>query len=190
MGRQPILNGLEEVVGYELLFRSPKSIASADIQCPVKATSLVMLDVISSFGIREILGDQRGYINVDAEMLMSDAIDLLPSDMIGLELLEDVEITPDIIERCKELKQRGYLLALDDHRYGVQYEELYDGLVDVIKMDMLATLLEDQYREIELFSRFPVKLLAEKVDIVVMSICVVARWGLSCFRGTSLPGPH
>ena len=57
MGRQPILNGLEEVVGYELLFRSPKSIASATIDCPVQASSRVMLDVISSFGIREVLGE-------------------------------------------------------------------------------------------------------------------------------------
>lgn len=164
VGRQPILNGLEEVVGYELLFRSAKSIASADIQCPVKATSRVILDILSNFGIREVLGNQRGYINVDAEMLMSDVVDLLPPELIGLELLEDVEITPSIIKRCKKLKERGYLLALDDHRYGVQYEELYNGLVDVIKMDMLATPLEDQYREVELFSNFPVQLLAEKVD--------------------------
>lgn len=164
MGRQPILNGLEEVVGYELLFRSPKSIATADFLCPVRATSSVMLDVISSFGIREVLGDKRGFINVDADMLLSDAIDLLPADMIGLELLEDVEITPAIIERCKNLKERGYLLALDDHRYAEKYKELYSGLVDIIKMDMLATPLDDQYREVELLSQYPVKLLAEKVD--------------------------
>lgn len=164
MGRQPILNGLEEIVGYELLFRSPKSIASADFLCPVKATSTVMLDVISSFGIREVLGDKRGFINVDAEMLLSDAIDLLPAEMIGLELLEDLEITPAIIERCKILKERGYLLALDDHRYSEGYKELYSGLVDIIKMDMLATPLEDQYREVDLFRHYPVKLLAEKVD--------------------------
>jgi c-di-GMP-related signal transduction protein len=164
IGRQPILNGLEEIVGYELLFRSPKSMASADIQCQVKATSCVMLNVLSSFGIREILGDQRGYINVDAEMLLSDAIELLPSDMIGLELLEHIEITPAIIERCKNLKEKGYLLALDDHRYNEKYKELYDGPVDIIKMDMLAIPLEDQYREVELFSQYPVKLLAEKVD--------------------------
>lgn len=164
MGRQPILNGLEEVVGYELLFRSPKSIASADFLCPVKATSSVMLDVISSFGIREVLGEQRGYINVDAEMLLSDAIELLPADMIGLELLEDIDITPDIIDRCRCLKKLGYLLALDDHRFNKKYEELYNGLVDIIKIDMLATPLEAQYDDVERFSRYPVKLLAEKVD--------------------------
>ncbi|ACD95568.1 EAL and HDOD domain-containing protein [Trichlorobacter lovleyi] len=164
MGRQPILNGLEEVVGYELLFRSPKSIATATIECPVQATSRVMLDVISSFGIREMLGDLPGYINVDAEMLLSDAIQLLPSDVIGLELLEDVVITPAIVARCRDLKAQGYQLVLDDHRYGPQYEELYDGLVDIIKMDMITTPLDDQYREVELFKRYPVKLLAEKVD--------------------------
>jgi len=164
MGRQPILNGLEEVVGYELLFRSPTSIASANIQCPVQATSRVMLDVLSSFGVHEMLGDLPGYINVDAEMLLSDAIELLPGSMIGLELLEDVVITPEIIDRCRSLKEQGYQLALDDHRYGPQYEALYDGLVDIIKVDTITTPLEDQYREVELFNRYPVKLLAEKVD--------------------------
>ncbi len=164
MGRQPILNGLEEVVGYELLFRSPQSISSANIQCPVQATSRVMLDVLSSFGIHEILGDLPGYINVDAEMLLSDALELLPGSMIGLELLEDVAITPEIIDRCRSLKEQGYQLALDDHRYGSQYEALYDGLVDIIKVDTITTPLEDQYREVELFNRYPVKLLAEKVD--------------------------
>jgi c-di-GMP-related signal transduction protein len=164
MGRQPILNGLEEVVGYELLFRSPKSIASATIDCPVQASSRVMLDIISSFGISEVLGEHTGYVNVDAEMLLSDAIELLPAGMIGLELLEDVAITPAIIERCIFLKEKGYQLVLDDHRYSEQYKALYDGLVDIIKVDMLTTPLEDQYRELELFKQYPVTLLAEKVD--------------------------
>lgn len=164
MGRQPILNGLEEIVGYELLFRCPASLAAADIQCPVRATSQVMFDVLSSFGITEILGEHRGFINVDAEMLLSDAIELLPTENIGLELLEDIKITPEIIERCRELKKMGCLLVLDDHRYAPQYEPLYQGLVDIVKMDLVATPLEDLYREVELLRRYPVKLLAEKVD--------------------------
>ena len=182
MGRQTIMNGLEEVVGYELLFRSPKSIASATIDCPVQASSRVMLDVISSFGIREVLGEHHGYVNVDAEMLLSDAIELLPADMIGLELLEDIAITPAIIERCKNLKDKGYQLVLDDHRYGVQYEPLYDGLVDIIKVDMITTPLEDQYREIELFNRYPVTLLAEKVDSRHMYLRC-RKMGFELFQG-------
>lgn len=164
MGRQPILNGLEEVVGYELLFRSQNSLASAKFSCPVQATSSVMFDMLSNFGIQEVLGEQQGYVNVDAEMLMSDAVELLPAAMIGLELLEHVEITPAIIERCRELKGKGYQLVLDDHRFDPHFEPLYSGLVDIVKVDMLSTPLEDQYREIEQYRQFPIRLLAEKVD--------------------------
>ncbi len=164
MGRQPILDRLEEVVGYELLFRSPDSISAARIDCHVRATSRVMLDMLSSFGINEIVGKLPGYINVDAKMLLSDTIELLPADTIALELLENTEITPAVIERCRELKAKGYRLVLDDHRYGEQYKDLYNGIVDVIKLDMLAIGLSDQYREMELLQKYPVQLLAEKVD--------------------------
>ena len=164
MGRQPILNGLEEVVGYELLFRSPQSLSSASILNSSQATSSVILNVLSNFGIREILGGYRGFINVDAEMLMNEALELLPSDMIGLELLEDVIITPEIIARCRALKAQGFVLALDDHRYNPAYEELYAGIIDIVKMDLIATPLEDLFQEVEQLRRYPVKLLAEKVD--------------------------
>lgn len=164
MGRQPILNGLEEVVGYELLFRSATSLAAANFSCPVQASSRVMFDMLSSFGIQEVLGEYCGYINVDADMLLSDAVELLPAATIGLELLEHIELTPAIIERCRELKAKGYQLVLDDHRFDPRFEPLYRGLVDIVKMDILSTPLEDQYREVDLFQQYPIRLLAEKVD--------------------------
>jgi EAL and modified HD-GYP domain-containing signal transduction protein len=164
MGRQPILNGLEEVVAYELLFRSPQSIASATIHNAAQATSKVILNLISHFGVREILGGHRGFINVDADMLMNEALDLLPTDVIGLELLEDVIFTPEIIDRCRMLKAEGFTLALDDHRYKPEYEELYSGLIDIVKIDMITTPLDALYTEVEHLLRYPVKLLAEKVD--------------------------
>lgn len=164
MGRQPILNGLEEVVGYELLFRSPQSTSSAAIQNSSQATSSVILDLLSHFGVREILGIHRGFINVDADMLMNEALDLLPTDMIGLELLEDVAISPDIIDRCRKLKAKGFVLALDDHRYSPAYGELYAGIIDIVKIDLIATPLEELYKDVDQLRRYPVKLLAEKVD--------------------------
>lgn len=164
MGRQPILNGLEEVVGYELLFRSPQSTSSAAILNSSQATSSVILNVLSNFSISDILGGYRGFINVDADMLMNEALELLPPDMIGLELLESVIVTPDIIERCRRLKAKGFILALDDHRYDPDYEELYAGVIDIVKIDLLATPLDELYQDVEQLRRYPVKLLAEKVD--------------------------
>jgi len=164
MGRQPILNGLEEVVGYELLFRSPQSTSSATILDPSKATSGVILNLLSNFGVSEILGSHRGFINVDGDMLMNEALELLPTEMIGLELLENIVFTPEIIDRCKKLKTEGFVLALDDHRYNPAYEELYADVVNIVKLDLILTPLDELYQDVEKFHRYPVKLLAEKVD--------------------------
>lgn len=164
MGRQPILNGLEEIVGYELLFRSPQSLTSANFESHVQASSQIIVDILTSFGIHEVLGEHRGFVNVNAEMLLSDSIELLPHDIISLELLEDVVITPELIARCRDLKDKGFQLALDDHRYAPVFEPFYEGLADIIKLDLIATPLEELYQEVERFKRYPVMLLAEKVD--------------------------
>lgn len=182
MGRQTILNGLEEVVAYELLFRSPQSTSSAVILNSSQATSSVILNVLSHFGVREILGDYRGFINVDADMLMNEALELLPADMIGLELLEDVIITPDIIARCRKLKADGFVLALDDHRYDPAYEELYAGVIDIVKIDLIATPLDELYQDVEQLRRYPVKLLAEKVESRHMYLRC-RRMGFELFQG-------
>jgi EAL and modified HD-GYP domain-containing signal transduction protein len=86
------------------------------------------------------------------------------SDAIGLELLEDTIINPNVIRRCKELKKLGFVLVLDNHSYNPDYFELYDGLIDIVKLDLIHTPLEAQYRFVDQLGRFPVKLLAEKVD--------------------------
>lgn len=164
IGRQPILDRNEKILYYELLFRSKDSPSSATIKSATQATSRVVFNALSGFKIEEILGTYRGFINVDVEMLMSDAIELLPAGVIGLELLESITITPDVVKRCRELKSLGYVLALDDHEYAGECEELYDGIVDIIKIDLILSPLELVYQMVERFKRYPVKLLAEKVD--------------------------
>jgi len=164
IGRQPILDRFEKICSYELLFRSKESPASAIIKNATQATSRVVFNALSGFKMEDILGTHRGFINVNAEMLMSDTIELLPAEVIGFELLESITITPDVVRRCRELKSLGYVLALDDHEYAVEYEELYDGIVDIVKIDLIKSPLELVYRMVERFKRYPVKLLAEKVD--------------------------
>ena len=47
-------------------------------------------------------------------LLKADFITGLPPEYIIIEILETVERTTEIIERCKALKSNGYTLALDD----------------------------------------------------------------------------
>jgi c-di-GMP-related signal transduction protein len=164
IGRQPILDRFEKIHSYELLFRSKDSPASARINNAIQATSRVVFNALSGFKIQDILGAYRGFINLDAEMLMGDTVELLPPGVIGLELQKSVVLTPDVVRRCCELKNNGYVLALDDHEYAAENEELYNGIIDIIKINLITSPLELVYWMVERFKRHPVKLLAAQVD--------------------------
>jgi hypothetical protein len=113
LGRQPIVGRHRELVAYELLFRS-SHVNRATIVDDVAATAAVIQHAFSDLGMAAALGGKRGYINVSTGLLLSDVIEVLPPEHVTLELLETVEITPEIVARCRQLTEAGYTLALDD----------------------------------------------------------------------------
>ncbi len=163
IGRQPILNRDEKIYGYELLFRSADSLGAADVNDASQATANVILNTLSGFGIQQILGNHPGFINLELEILMSDSLELLPKDMVVLELLETLKVTPELLQRCIELKEAGFTIALDDHEYSPVYEELYK-LIDIVKVDLIATPVDTLAPSIEHYQKYRFKLLAEKVE--------------------------
>jgi c-di-GMP-related signal transduction protein len=163
IGRQPILNRKEEVVSYELLFRSVGSRDAALISNVSQASASVIIDTLSEFGLERILGKQRGVLNLDLEVLMSEAIEILPRDRVVLEVLETVKVTESLVNRCRELKEAGFTIALDDHVFDPVYEELYE-IAEIIKIDLLLSGNDEVAEMVEKFRPYPLKLLAEKVE--------------------------
>ncbi len=163
IGRQPILNRDEQIYAYELLFRSAQSLTSAHISDASQATASVILNTLAGFGIQHILGKHQGFINVELDILMSDSLELLPKKLVVLELLETLEVTPELIERCRELKEAGFILALDDHAFNPVYDELYH-LVAIVKVDLLNTPVDGLGPILEQYRHYPFRLLAEKVE--------------------------
>lgn len=163
IGRQPILDKNEEVVAYELLFRSAASKGSATVLNASHATASVIVNALSGFGLEQILGGNKGFINMELDMLMSDSISILPKDRVVLELLETLEVTRELVERCRTLKQDGYVLALDDHEFDPVYNELYE-IVEIVKVDLMQSSAERLAEMVDRFSPYPLKLLAEKVE--------------------------
>ncbi|MFC5302466.1 EAL and HDOD domain-containing protein [Azospira restricta] len=163
LGRQPILDRSQQLLAYELLFRNGRQNA-ANVEDPVQATATVVTNAFSELAVGDALGPYRGFINVDRDFLFSDMIELLPKDAVMLELLET--ITPDeaVVARVRELKDKGFQLALDDV---VGLDDDYDELltlVDVVKVD-LQPLSPDQVRTIvDRVRPTGARLLAEKVD--------------------------
>ncbi len=163
LGRQPILNRGQQLVAYELLFRSGHQ-NFASFSDGRTATATVIRNLFSELSIGDVLGAYRGYINVDEDMLFSSALELLPTESVALEILETVVPTPQVIERCAELKARGYVLALDDV---VQINEPFVPLlphIEVVKVDLKAIEPRRLAEVVRAVKQLGKRLLAEKVD--------------------------
>lgn len=181
LGRQPILDRDQHIVAYELLFRSSSENHNADVSSDLHATANVITQAFSELGIASVLGNKKGFINVSADLLLSDMIELLPQDRVIIELLESIQIDDQIISRCRDLKAMGFSLALDDYGGEAQLEPLFD-IVEVVKFDL--PQMENQALEkyVSHLKNWPVKLLAEKVEHVEQAIHC-HKLGFDLFQG-------
>jgi len=161
IGRQPILNRLKKTFGYELLFRRG-AFQSANVTDNVKATATVMVNALNNIGISRLIGDKKGFINVDEQVLSSGIVDLLPGKQTVLEVLETVEINDAVVDLCKIAKKEGFGIALDDFIYDGASPML--GIADYIKIDVMATEKETIKNICTLLKKYPAKLVAEKFE--------------------------
>jgi c-di-GMP-related signal transduction protein len=162
LGRQPILDRKETLAAYELLFRSSHFDGSKIDDFLQSAT--VINHAFTELGVEAVLGRHPGFINLNAPLLMSHVIELLPRTKVVLEILETVEVSDALVRRCIDLKEMGFTLALDDF---VGHEREFTPLlelVDIVKVDIQLLhpdALQTVTRRLQPFGH---KLLAEKVD--------------------------
>jgi len=188
LGKQPILDRNQNLVAYELLFRVGQT-NSIQIVDDVHASASVVINAYGQLGIQRVLGEQRGFINVSSDLLLSDTILLLPNKHVVLELLETIPITNEIVERCIELKQLGYHLALDDVTQVDSRIEALLPIVNVVKVDVLALSDAEIERVINLLKPWPVIPLAEKVDSPERARSCMAM-GFEMFQGYYFAKPE
>jgi EAL and modified HD-GYP domain-containing signal transduction protein len=114
IGRQPILDKDQGLAGYELLFRaSAENSAHVDSATAAKAaTADVVCKAFAELGLANVFGQVRAFINVDALFLESDLVELLPKDIVVLEIDVVAFDNPALLPRCQELKAKGYAFSL------------------------------------------------------------------------------
>lgn len=187
IGRQPIVDKERSLVAFELLFRTADG--ASEIKNNVTATASVIVNAFTEFSVQDTLGAQRGFINVDRELLMSDVLAALPPQRIVLELLETIEPDAAVIARCKQLRAAGYQLALDDVvALDTRVKKLlpYAHMVKLDTMGMDDALLE---RFVSALGRLPLLLLAEKVETPERAERCM-RLGFHLFQGYHFARPQ
>jgi hypothetical protein len=131
VARQPILDLQGRVFGYELLFRSgPEAVFRGNGDM----ASRTMLDNSVIFGLEKLTTGLPAFVNCTTQTLTEDHVLVMSPELTILEILEDVEPTPSVIEACVKLKKAGFRLALDDFMWKAELEPLVK-LADYIKVD-------------------------------------------------------
>lgn len=111
IGRQPILDKDQGLTGYELLFRATAE-NSARVDSATAATADVVCKAFAELGLANVFGQVRAFINVDALFLEGDLVELLPKDIVVLEIDVVAFDNPLLLPRCQELKAKGYAFSL------------------------------------------------------------------------------
>ena len=162
IARQPIFDTHNNVYAYELLFRSGLH-NYFDCDDADYAAASIIANSNLLFNLNDMVGNTKAFINCTAKVLRDDLMTTLPRQFAVVEVLEDVEPDASIIAACKRLKDKGYILALDDFVYHKNFEPLLD-LADIIKVDFLLSDEAEQEQLAKTMIPRGIKMLAEKVE--------------------------
>ena len=184
LARQPIYDAARKIHGYELLYRHADT-HTANITDGTAATAQVLLNAVIDIGVDKVASHELLFINCTRAILMAEPI--FPPDRCVLEILEDVELDADVLERIDILRRRGYRIALDDFNLGGKLAAAVP-LADYIKLDVLA-LTEAELERHALLRRPGLRLIAEKIESEAMMESCVAL-GFDLFQGYFLRHPE
>lgn len=165
VARQPIFNVKEEVIAYELLYRGSKENIFPDIDGDL-ATTEVIINSFLNIGMQDLSEGKKCFVNFTGSLLQSKVPTFFNPASIVVEILENVEINEDLIVSCRELKELGYTIALDDF-YIQEKSPLLERLlqyIDIIKIDFLQTNKLQQIAMVKKYRPYQIELLAEKVE--------------------------
>ena len=164
LARQPIFDRRLRVYAYELLYRANANVNAAGLIVDAdQASSETILTGFSNIGIDRLTGGKRAFINFTAKLLESGVATLFPKDHLVVEILEDVPPTETILHACRQLKEAGYTIALDDFSFRPEMLPFVE-IADIIKVDFLADSIPNIRKQVEALKRPTPLLLAEKVE--------------------------
>ena len=165
IGRQAIYDKQLKVSAYELLSRSNADQNEAFIgeHNANQATTNVMLNALTEIGLQQLVGNHPAFINLTYDFLIGEFKIPDLHNQIVLEILENIDVTDELVIAVKNLSDSGYMIALDDFIYQDKMLPLLE-IADIIKIDILH-LDEQAIREqVTKLRQYDVRLLAEKVE--------------------------
>ncbi len=188
IARQPIFHRNQKVAAYELLFRSSLENYFDPLQDGEEATSRLITNSFLLIGISKVTAGKKAFINFTEGMLVKGYPALFPQDITVVEVLEDVAASQEVVQSCRNLVRKGYVLALDDFLYNDSLIPLIK-LAKIIKFDIRQMSFAELERQVEIVKQHNVKLLAEKIE-TNEEFLATKKLGFHLFQGYFFSKPN
>ena len=187
VARQPIIGKDRHVAGYELFYRDVMHPNSAGASDGDLATLIVLSNAVDIFGLRELTGGLPAYVNFTRNMLLNDLAGFVDSKDIAIEVMEDVAVDEELVDRLHGLKKAGFRLVMQKYSGQKKFRRL-TPLFDVVRIDF-SRLNSIRRREMAFHLAGPnMKLLGEHVESME-DYYGARQMGYSLFQGYYLGRP-
>jgi EAL and modified HD-GYP domain-containing signal transduction protein len=137
LGRQPILNRAQQLIGYELLYRADAEATEAQFTDGGYASLTVVASLLQDLGADQVLGGKLAFVNVGPESFgEASPIDLLEPRRTVLEFESRAVIDAPLLSLLTELRKRGFGIAVTVDAPSVMRQPLF-ALANYAKVDLL-----------------------------------------------------
>ena len=162
LGRQPILDAAQSVIGYELLFHAPGQDEAVEATTPAAATAQTVVSSFSDLGIADALRHLKAFIPVDKEFLAADTIQTLPPEQVVLAVA--ATLADSALARCKELVALGYPFCVDINPSALDTSGPMLDVARYIRIDIAAAAPDVVAKAVAKLHGHAHKLLATRVE--------------------------
>lgn len=166
IARQEIRDLDNKIVAYELLFRNSLINSYPENVKSHIATEKTIKNSLKEIGLDKVSNGKKILINVDERSLHTDLILSLPTNNVGIEILEDVPCSKENIKRISFLADLGFKIILDDFVLNQETIVLLD-YCHVIKIDIKKTPLINILNDLKIYKERNIKILAEKIETLL-----------------------
>lgn len=110
IGRQPIIDHDGYIFAYDLYF-------SITGEAPVSlraSVSTLISTLLNTYGVKNILGERLGFVQVDHTVLLSDMIESIPKEHFVLSIIDTTILDIELFHKIVQLYKDGYQFAIHD----------------------------------------------------------------------------
>lgn len=167
ISKQKIFNNKNEVFAHELVFKD-SSDNTTGFSDTVKETAQLIISSVTSSELDRLLGrNALAFVNVDDKTLTKGILDVLDKERFVLNILEDINLTEEVINKIIQYRKRGFRLSLEHFDSSADMIKKFSRLfnyIDIIKMDTVLSLPQNLEKVMKKFKGTRIKLLAQHIE--------------------------